>query len=1745
MSRRLSHLITLLCLIGQHLVLRTYATAQDYLSATGSPNFSVNIPVPNGYVNVANGNLHLEFPLASMKQRGNLQLNEKLVYDSRIWKIIHYSGYYWWPLNVPNSSLGWRFIKGNETGSVSYNIVNSYSNDCTDQYGDDNTQYEWDYAIVWTDPSGTNHTFDGYQKEYQDGCNNNNYTQQIYGGYADDASGYQVQDDGTGNPIITDPKGNQVYPSVIDRFGNYWSNDANGNLVDDLGRTPVIVSQSGSQTYYDVLAPNGPIQNNGTRVRYTVTMANVPISTEFNENPVVEYQNNGGNNPSSVPAIQSIQLPDGSSYTFGYDPYGEISTMTLPTGSTVLFGWSNYKDSYQNVNRWLESTTAGFTTYYTPSVISQCSQSGTGCQEQVDVQRPSGDETVYTLTLNNGAWNVGTTIYQGAASSGLAKATDSTSYDYSHSCTYSWVCGGAQYVTKSTDVQTLPDAGLATQTQTLYSNPESGQMTTLNKWDYYTGSPSQTSTRQSIYTYSGYDLTSETDYDQNGGMAAQTTYNYTGNAIPTSGIVGHGSVNAGGPYLSSVVRWNNSPSGSVATSYGYDDTGTVQSAQDARGNPPTSFKYDSSDTYLVEVDKPDTVDSFGVTWHHVTKTSYDFNSGAVLSTDDENSVAHGQAYSVTYQYDPVAGRLSAINYPDGGQRSYTYPSSTETDATVRQNGVTSITTAHILDSLGRAYQTASNGISTEQSYDGNGRLASVTAPHLSTSSQTDGTTYTYYDTLDRPTSIVHPDGTSITATYVGNTATTVDELTSQTSRTYDAFGELTKVVEADPSTGALDLETDYFRDGLGNIICAEQHGNVSGTGCSSSPSSDASSPWRIRRFFYNSLSQVRAASIPEHTSEPSHGPSQNCGTPDGAAQWTDCYSYDPNGNLSASVDNRGVAISYQYDTNNREHVESSPTVTNIYDYDAGVNGIGLLDLPSNDTGGPVNASTVYGYDVMGRIATINMYRMNGTGGLDEGSVSIGYDLAGNIASIAYPDGRVVQNNYDGGDRLSNVVYQSWNGTSIGTTYWSAGSYAPPGELTAAQFGAVQMQAGYNNRQNVTSLLYQNSQQALFSKTYQWDKNASNLILQVDNISSGQRAFGYDKLNRLISATDVSGNSTPSTGSATIDGFERFYYDCSGDGATQSQTTVSKGMQPNAGIGCLKVYDDGEIDVTVGSFLASVGYGQGSTSSTLATQLASLLNAAASPVTATVSGSTITLTSKATGTAANYSLSYTSDAYDGGDDFSVSFSGSTMTGGQNGSPVPGGLNQQYTLDAWGNLSSMGSTGFSQPINNQNQVATYSYDAAGRLLSDGVTNYTYTDENMLATSSDGESYVYDAEGRRAIVTSGSGKVEEFYLGGVPIATHNINTGAWTDLIYAGGERIAEVAGTQTATPVYAITDQGGTEVATADVNGNQMTSLDSAPWGQIIAGTMGSGYFYTGLERDSSGLDHAQMRQYSSVTGRWTVPDPYDGSYDPNDPQRFNRYAYVLNRPLSMSDPSGQDGCAIAVASVGETGIGLGVGAAVCALELFGGGWLDHELFGWLFGKPNFHGSLEPRPSARSVVWTQNDTFGVPYPGLGAAVNQAIGGSFPSQGCEFGPCGGGGFELQQSGDIPNVGVNCRGIETPIRYTNIPWGDIGAQHCDSTVSIGDGWLYSLSAGPIGDRLRGFVTKTKVLPTGSTYFWKGRDGLSLAHCLIGAATASQNSSEAPQYHPVTGPNSNNWLNGIFSICGVNLGIKTHGPHF
>ncbi len=86
-------------------------------------------------------------------------------------------------------------------------------------------------------------------------------------------------------------------------------------------------------------------------------------------------------------------------------------------------------------------------------------------------------------------------------------------------------------------------------------------------------------------------------------------------------------------------------------------------------------------------------------------------------------------------------------------------------------------------------------------------------------------------------------------------------------------------------------------------------------------------------------------------------------------------------------------------------------------------------------------------------------------------------------------------------------------------------------------------------------------------------------------------------------------------------------------------------------------------------------------------------------------------------------------------------------------------------------------------------------------------------------------------------------------------------------------------------------------------------------------------FTGHEMlDDFGLVHMNGRIYDSDLGRFLSPDPY--VQVPEYSQNFNRYSYVLNNPLSYTDPTGYeiDGIWVAVIAIVVAVVTSGVGSA---------------------------------------------------------------------------------------------------------------------------------------------------------------------------------------------------------------------------
>ena len=251
----------------------------------------------------------------------------KYVYDSAmIWNIgCTGTSCSWAPSNSNN--YGWR-LATNGGSLTGLNCTTS----CT----------EW----AFTDPLGTTHYFPV-----------STGTCPIPNAYASDSSGYMLNICQTG---VYAPDGSLVYsaayeqpvsPGAEDTNGNYisWGTGGLGGSIDTAGRSvPATATQNcngnANETCFKV--PN----SQGRTSTYTITTATIPVKTAFGQSGVSEFTG-------TMNVVQSIELPDGTSYTFNFDCdsstgnpacgsqankvayYGLLNSMTLPTGGTITYNY--------------------------------------------------------------------------------------------------------------------------------------------------------------------------------------------------------------------------------------------------------------------------------------------------------------------------------------------------------------------------------------------------------------------------------------------------------------------------------------------------------------------------------------------------------------------------------------------------------------------------------------------------------------------------------------------------------------------------------------------------------------------------------------------------------------------------------------------------------------------------------------------------------------------------------------------------------------------------------------------------------------------------------------------------------------------------------------------------------------------------------------------------------------------------------------------------------------------------------------------------------------------------------------------------------------------------------------------------------------------------------------------------------------------------------------------------------------
>lgn len=238
-------------------------------------------------------------------------------------------------------------------------------------------------------------------------------------------------------------------------------------------------------------------------------------------------------------------------------------------------------------------------------------------------------------------------------------------------------------------------------------------------------------------------------------------------------------------------------------------------------------------------------------------------------------------------------------------------------------------------------------------------------------------------------------------------------------------------------------------------------------------------------------------------------------------------------------------------------------------------------------------------------------------------------------------------------------------------------------------------------------------------------------------------------------------------------------------------------------------------------------------------------------------------------------------------------------------------------------------FMKQSENQNPVLPYS--AVEEAEIDKNTNRFKPTTNTIYDSAgntvlDGKfrdmTYSYDANGRMIKAVSNSdSSISEFVHDALGRRVAAKINGVWQYFVYdISGRLVAEYgqpSSGQQHRIKYVHADWQGSKRVTTNSNGWAVSRQDFAAFGEEIPAGVGQGrtiqqnyragntkQLYAQTEKDeSTGLNHTPWRKQDAFAGRWTSPDPYNGSMTITDPQTLNRYSYVGNDPVNKIDPSG--------------------------------------------------------------------------------------------------------------------------------------------------------------------------------------------------------------------------------------------------
>jgi RHS repeat-associated protein len=472
-----------------------------------------------------------------------------------------------------------------------------------------------------------------------------------------------------------------------------------------------------------------------------------------------------------------------------------------------------------------------------------------------------------------------------------------------------------------------------------------------------------------------------------------------------------------------------------------------------------------------------------------------------------SSIAGPNSDTASFAFDGN-GRPNSTTSPTGANTAYTYfdtASPPYKKATTNTHWVQTYS-----DGFGHTIETWNNSTSgggtiVSTFYDPCGcsplgKVSKISQPYVPNGTVY-WTTYTY-DASGRTTRVALPDGSHTDYVYQGNTVTVTDPAGKSKTFTMDAFGNLTKVVETDPTLGQ--VSSNYTYDILNHLTQV---------------SMPRGSNTQTRTFNYipsgtNSVGAFLLSAI-----NPENG--------------TVNYTYS-NGLLVTKTDAKGQVFSYSYDGYNRlTQIILGSTVLRTFIYDSNTldgsftsYGAGRLVAVQNaqftpGSSNPTEFTEMYSYTQAGQ-PNKKRLQTNLTGlaypypvytaNLD---TAYTYDTEGKMTSVSYPNaGPTYTYSFDNMSRPTGLTDQNNYAAVSGVQY--GGANAPANELSSMGYFGVTETRTYNTLMQMTNVTVGSS----FNMTYNYPSGTNNgkISSQSDTISGETVTYAYDSLNRLLSAS---------------------------------------------------------------------------------------------------------------------------------------------------------------------------------------------------------------------------------------------------------------------------------------------------------------------------------------------------------------------------------------------------------------------------------------------------------------------------------------------------------------------------------------------------------------------------------------------------------------------------------------------------